>query len=584
MEDKRTAIAIFACIIVIMIYSELFLAPVTRPKVTTAPATQVSQNLNQQQQATSQVVASDQLPSNGTQAPALLPALTRKVPTPAEINAAASTLVENTELRIQITHLGARVKKLQLRQYKLHVAGEEVVDLVSPADNSVLPLGIVAAGIDDAYVNYTLSAVTEGASKNSGAFQIPANGELQLQFKGDLPNGSGIQKTYIFRSGSYLFDLKVNLTAPTADGSRVALEWASYAPDTVVNDRLDPPQFTYLNSARKLYHILAPEIVQTAQDSGKPLRELESVSWLALNTKYFMSALIPNEATPNALAGIEHNTLKLRAFGNSSGGDFSVYVGPKDYKILKGMGYELHRSIDLGWFSFLAFPLISIIRFFYYLLGNYGLAIILLTLVIKALFLPLTKASFKSMKAMQDLQPEVKALRERIKDATQLNQEMMALYKRKGVNPMGGCFPILIQLPVFLGLYNALLSSIEMRHAPFALWINDLSAPEHLMLGGIGIPVMVLLMGASMFLQQLTTPATGDPAQRKAMLFMPIIFTVMFVIFPFPAGLVLYWLVNNLISIIQQMYLNKSRSINPLQATIVASVLIFCFGWVLTLI
>jgi YidC/Oxa1 family membrane protein insertase len=161
---------------------------------------------------------------------------------------------------------------------------------------------------------------------------------------------------------------------------------------------------------------------------------------------------------------------------------------------------------------------------------------------------------------------------------------MMALYKKRGVNPMGGCFPILIQLPVFLGLYNALLYSIELRHAPFALWINDLSAAEALHVFGLPVPVMVLLMGASMYVQQATTPMTGDETQRKVMLMMPIIFTVMFVIFPFPAGLVLYWLVNNVISIVQQVTLRTSRSVTPFQATIVASVLIFAFGWCLTII
>jgi YidC/Oxa1 family membrane protein insertase len=188
------------------------------------------------------------------------------------------------------------------------------------------------------------------------------------------------------------------------------------------------------------------------------------------------------------------------------------------------------------------------------------------------------------MQAMQQLQPEIKSLRERITDPTQLNREVMELYKRRGVNPVGGCLPVLIQIPVFLGLYNALLNSIELRHAPFALWINDLSSPEHLYVFGIGIPVMVLLMGASMVFQQLTTPSTMDPAQKRIMLMVPIIFTISFVIFPFPAGLVLYWLVNNVISIIQQIYLRSDIKVSPLKATAVASLGIFCFGFVLTLI
>jgi YidC/Oxa1 family membrane protein insertase len=217
-------------------------------------------------------------------------------------------------------------------------------------------------------------------------------------------------------------------------------------------------------------------------------------------------------------------------------------------------------------------------------LGNYGLAIIALTLVVKTLLLPLSKASFVSMKRMQDLQPEIAALRERIKDPTQLNQEVFALYKRKGVNPMGGCFPILVQIPVFLGLYQALLNSIELRHAPFALWITDLSSPERLVLLGIPVPVMVLLMAASMLFQSWTGPQPADEAQRKAMMIMPFVFAAMFIIFPMPSGLVLYWLVNNLISITQQIYLRKEGSGSAYKATFLASLLIFFAGYVLTLV
>jgi YidC/Oxa1 family membrane protein insertase len=160
----------------------------------------------------------------------------------------------------------------------------------------------------------------------------------------------------------------------------------------------------------------------------------------------------------------------------------------------------------------------------------------------------------------------------------------MALYKRRGVNPMGGCLPVLIQIPVFIGLYNALLHSIELRHAPFALWITDLSAPEHLYVFGIGIPVMVLLMGVSMIYQQMTTPSTMDAYQKKVMLMIPVIFTISFIIFPFPAGLVLYWLVNNIISITQQVYLRSDIAVSPVKATAIASIAIFCFGYVLTLL
>jgi YidC/Oxa1 family membrane protein insertase len=223
------------------------------------------------------------------------------------------------------------------------------------------------------------------------------------------------------------------------------------------------------------------------------------------------------------------------------------------------------------------------LRFFDSIFNNWGLAIILLTLLIKFAFLPLTRKSFTSMAAMQELQPEITALRARLKDdPTRMNQEMMALYKKNKVNPVGGCFPILIQIPVFLGLYNALNYSIELRHAPFALWIKDLSAPELFYVGSFGIPVMVILMGISMFIQQWTTPSTMDPMQKKIMMVMPVIFTFMFI--GFPAGLVLYWLTNNVISIVQQHYIRKASIRLATQATILSSLLFFGFAFALTLL
>lgn len=188
------------------------------------------------------------------------------------------------------------------------------------------------------------------------------------------------------------------------------------------------------------------------------------------------------------------------------------------------------------------------------------------------------------MKAMQDLQPEMKALRERVKDPNQLNQEMMALYKKRGVNPMGGCLPILVQIPVFFGLYSALQHAIELRHSRFALWVHDLSAPESLQIAGVPVPVMVLLFGLSMFLQVYTSPKPADPMQAKINLAMPVVFTVMFVIFPFPAGLVVYWLTNNVISIVQQMYLRRGPNAKPLIPTLITALIILGFAYTLTLI
>ena len=211
---------------------------------------------------------------------------------------------------------------------------------------------------------------------------------------------------------------------------------------------------------------------------------------------------------------------------------------------------RLEKTVDFGWFDIIAKPLLLSLTFFYRFLGNYGLAIILITIIIKILFWPLTHKSFKSMRGMQKLQPEMAKLKEKYGDKKEeMAKQQMQLYKQYNVNPLGGCLPMLLQIPVFIALYRGLMDSIELRHASFiGFWINDLSAKD---------PTYIapLVMGLSMFLQQKMTPTAADPAQAKMMLLMPVIFTVMFL--NFPSGLVIYWLVNNLISIAQQLYINK---------------------------
>ncbi|MCI5127838.1 MAG: membrane protein insertase YidC, partial [Candidatus Electrothrix sp. AUS3] len=242
---------------------------------------------------------------------------------------------------------------------------------------------------------------------------------------------------------------------------------------------------------------------------------------------------------------------------------YEGFFGPKKLAYLKETGYDLAEAINFGWFDILAKPMLYLLNFFYSLFGNYGIAIILLTCLIKGAFWPITQKGMKSMKNMQKLQPKVAKLRERHKDdPAKMNQEMMALYKTYKVNPIGGCLPMLIQIPFFFALYRVLMAAIELRHAPFMLWINDLSAPDRLMIGFDipvlhGIPVLTVLMGASMYLQQKMTPTTADPTQAKIMQFLPIIFTVMFV--NFASGLVLYWFVNNLLSILQQQLINRQQ-------------------------
>jgi len=230
-----------------------------------------------------------------------------------------------------------------------------------------------------------------------------------------------------------------------------------------------------------------------------------------------------------------------------------LYIGPKRISVLEEQGVELERSVDFGWFAFISKPLHSALTWFYKYIPNYGWCIILLLICIKILFFYPTQKSYESMAAMRKLQPEQKRLQERFGDDRQrLGQEMMELYKKHKVNPLGGCLPILIQIPVFFALYKVLLMSIEMRQTPFMGWITDLSVRDPLF-------VLPVLMGVSMFVQQRLNPQPPDPMQAKIMSFLPILFTVMFLFFP--AGLVLYWVVNNILSIVQQRLVMRKMGV-----------------------
>jgi YidC/Oxa1 family membrane protein insertase len=299
------------------------------------------------------------------------------------------------------------------------------------------------------------------------------------------------------------------------------------------------------------------------------------IAWISYQEDYFMTAFVPeaeiqsNYAARMLGSGVLEQTWSVAQPPIPSGSQLStrstLYMGPRDLDLLKPIGRKLDLAIDFGWTDIIAKPLLYLLKFFNQYVGNYGVAIILLTILIKILFWPLTHKSYKSMKEMQKIQPIMAKIREKYKDNREMmNKEMMSLYKTYKVNPMGGCLPMVIQIPVFFALFRILGNSIELRHAPFFLWINDLSAPDRLfhfpftiplMTPPSGIPVLTLLMGASMFIQQKMTPTPGDPTQAKIMLLMPVIFTFMFI--NFPSGLVLYWLVNNVLSIGQQYRIIK---------------------------
>ena len=295
-------------------------------------------------------------------------------------------------------------------------------------------------------------------------------------------------------------------------------------------------------------------------------KEKVSGGYIAMVQHYFVSAWVPKGNELNTYQGryLRQQDVFLFGFtspiwsvepGQQSTKGAQFYVGPKDQYRLGEISPGLDLTVDYGFLWWLAQPLFFLLDTIHSMVGNWGVAIIGLTILVKTLLFPLSAAGFKSMAKMRKLQPEMARLKERFGDDKQkFSQAMMELYKKEGANPLGGCFPILLQMPVFLALYWALMESVELRQAPFILWIDDLSVMDPYF-------VLPILMGGSMFLTQLMQPEPPDPMQAKVMKLMPILFTFFFLWFP--SGLVLYWLVNNILSAAQQFYVNKKVEAQP---------------------
>ena len=292
--------------------------------------------------------------------------------------------------------------------------------------------------------------------------------------------------------------------------------------------------------------------------SETPINQSVTNGWLAFLQHYFLTAWVPEPDQPAQFQTTRRGPLYVMGFVYpattvAAGGSVEVgaraYIGPKIIDRLENVAPNLDRTVDFGFLFFISLPLFIILEWFYGLVGNWGVAIILLTVLVKGVFFHLSATSYKSMAKMRAVAPQLTRLKELYGDDRQrMSQEMMALYKREKINPLGGCLPILVQMPVFISLYWVLFESVQLRHAPFMLWIQDLSQMDPYF-------ILPILMGASMFLQMHLNPTPPDPMQAKIMKMMPLIFTVFFLWFP--AGLVLYWLVNNILSISQQWYITR---------------------------
>ena len=280
--------------------------------------------------------------------------------------------------------------------------------------------------------------------------------------------------------------------------------------------------------------------------------------WIAMQQHYFLTAWVPNQDVSgrfytrsfngNYVIGSLSPTIELSP-GQSDSVNARLYLGPEKTSLLKGIAPGLDLTVDYGWLWFISSVLFSVMKAIYSVVGNWGWSIVLVTFLIKLAFFRLSATSYKSMANMRKLQPKMQALRERYgDDKAKLSQATMELYKKEKLNPLGGCLPILVQIPVFIALYWVLIESVELRQAPFIFWIKDLATadPYH---------VLPLIMGVTMLIQQKLNPAPPDPMQAKVMMFLPVVFTALF--WNFPSGLVLYWVVQNVLSILQQWFITR---------------------------
>ena len=391
--------------------------------------------------------------------------------------------------------------------------------------------------------------------KLSGGEHVLKDGENQLEVRleAGIANGGKVVKTYVFHRGSYQIEVRYD-GAPagshayyqmTRDGKPAEGQGSSMMMG--VTTFTGPAVYTDAEKYQKV------EFADIQKNKAKFAQKSDN-GWLGMVQHYFVSAWLPAAGTPREFymrkvgddlysAGV---ILPVGADGTSK---ISLYAGPQEQNKLEQIAPGLDLVVDYGWLTVIAAPLFWVLGAIHKLVGNWGWAIMGLTLLLKLAFFPLSAASYKSMAKMRVLTPKLVKLKEAYGDDKQrLNQEMMALYKREKVNPLGGCLPVLVQIPVFISLYWVLLGTVEMRNAPWLGWITDLSVKDPYY-------VLPLIMGATMFIQTKLNPTPPDPIQAKVMLFMPIMFTGMFLFFP--AGLVLYWTVNNILSIAQQWQITR---------------------------
>jgi YidC/Oxa1 family membrane protein insertase len=604
--EKRTIVVIVLSILVILLWNHFVVAP-------------KQEQLNQQavaEQALLEAAAAEREaamppaqaePVETTADPVAMPPETETETAPeleswpaVSATAEEAVVIEDSLYRVELTNTGGRVKSWILKAF--NGGNGDPLELVAASAHTLgrLPLEISYGGPETtARINSALWQVERSA---------PVDRELTDTFAGEVAHtlrlvyadGRGLEvaKEFVFYRDNY----HVGFSCQVKDRG-VPQEYEILLGPGMGNPSKEESKNRYFFFGRVLMETSPPggsakiervadsDVAKSGDESGYLLGFIRKrlpyirqgdallidtrVRWIGIEDNYFIFSMVPQAEpgparihrfavdAPEAEAEEKKATqpeifLAVSTTVSAENPRFDLYVGPKEEDALRAGGLNPNEVIDFGFFGFIGRPLLWMLNAIYGVLGNYGFSIMVLTIMIKILFLPLTHKQLTSMKKMQGVQPKMKQIQAKykkdksdMKGKQKMNEEVMALYKKEGVNPLGGCFPLLLQLPVLYAFYSFLPVAIELRQAPFILWVQDLSLKDPFY-------VTPIVMGATMFLQQKLTPmASVDPTQRRMFTMMPLIFTVFFI--NLPSGLVLYWLVNNVLSIFQQIFINKQK-------------------------
>jgi len=562
-EQKRLLLAVVLSVIVLVGYQTFFVKP---PQPNNQPPQVQDQSADQPQVQEKSPNVSDYKAEAG-----VVPKVVPQQVAPLKKN--YRTISISTPLyNIAISEYGAAVKSFELKNYKETNKKDSPLKQLVPEQ---LVSGTLFFHLEGQSIPGLKNAVYTAKidTNKTSVFQ----GEKTIEFTFGTPQGIVVKKIFTFKADSYMIDCDIVFQ----NGSTMALNDSLVisTPEFYNEETKKRSRFAFVGPMAFIndkYNAIKPKDIKD-QDTyyGK-------IDWAGYTEQYFMTAVIPEKKDDgqvideklklsyanDIVTGEYIRKMDRLDPGKQSSYSFAFYMGPKSQKVLGKYDNGLKNAINFGFFNVIAKPLLIVMNTIHEVIPNYGVAIILLTIFIKLVFWPLGTKSYKSMNEMKKVQPLMMEIREKYKnDKQRMNKEVMGLYKTYKVNPASGCLPLLVQMPIFFALYRMLYQAIELRHAPFVGWISDLSAPDRLfefnfaipmMQAPYGIPMLTLFMGASFLLQQKMTPTAGDPMQAKMMMLMPIFMTVLFV--NFPAGLVLYMFVNNIISMGQQYYIQKKFS------------------------